>query len=110
MPARLDNAGCAKTGEVPGHERLRQTHVGNEFGHGRLALSQATDDAQAVHVGHDLVECTQLAQILRLGDGCGDGAANAGGRRGQGDGSGNGSGDRGHINHDLYQSPLMLGT
>ena len=45
---------------------------------------QAADDAQPVHVGHDLVEGTQLAQVVGLGDGRGDRAADAGGRGGQG--------------------------
>ena len=49
-------------------ERLRQADVGDELGDARLALGQATDDAQAVHVGEGLVEGTQLAQVVGLGD------------------------------------------
>ena len=49
---------------------------------------QPADDAQAVHVGHDLVEGTQLAQVFGLGDGRGDRAADPGGRGGQGEDSG----------------------
>ena len=74
----------------------------------RLAVRQAADDPQAIHVGHDLVEGAQLAQVIGLGDGRGDGAANAGGRRGQGCDSSWGCVARGCINHDLYQSALML--
>ena len=55
---------------------------------GRLALGQPADDAQAVHVGHDLVERAQLAQVVGLGDGRGDGAADSGGGGGQGVDSG----------------------
>jgi hypothetical protein len=58
--------------------------MGDELGDRRLAVREAADDAEPIHVGHDLVEGTQLAQVIRLGDGRGDGAANAGGRRGQG--------------------------
>ena len=58
--------------------------MGDELGDRRLAVRQAADDAEAIYVGHDLVEGAQLAQVIRLGDGRGDGAANAGGRRGQG--------------------------
>ena len=65
--------------------------MGDQLGNGRLALGEAPDDAQAVHVGHDLVERAQLAQVLGLGDGGGDGAADSGGRRGQGGGSGLGA-------------------
>ena len=82
--------------------------MGDELGDGRLALGQPADDAQPVHVGHDLVEGTQLAQVFGLGDGGGDRAADPGGRGGQGWDSGWGLVRRGHINHGLYQSPLML--
>ena len=54
--------------------------MGDELRNGRLALGQASNDAQAVHVGHDLVEGTQLAEIFRLCDGRGDRAADPGGR------------------------------
>ena len=62
--------------------------MGDQLGDGRLAVGEAADDAQPVHVGHDLVEGTQLAQVIGLGDGGGDGAADSGGRRGQGVDSG----------------------
>ena len=64
--------------------------MGDELRDGRLAVGQAADDAQPVHVGHDLVEGTQLAQVFGLGDGRGDRAADPGGRGGQGWGSGSG--------------------
>jgi hypothetical protein len=63
---------------MPRHERLGQPDVGDELGHGRLALGQATNDAQAVHVGHHLVEGAQLAELFGLGDGRGDRAADPG--------------------------------
>ncbi len=56
LAPRLDDAGSPEATEVPRHERLREPDVGDELRDGRLALRQATDDAQAVHVGHDLVE------------------------------------------------------
>ena len=108
LAPRLDDASSPEATEMPRHERLREPDVGDELGDGRLALGQATDDAQAVHVGHDLVEGTQLAKFFGLGDGCGDRAADPGGRGGQGDDSGFWGGASWHINHDLYQSPLML--
>ena len=63
---------------MPRHERLGEPDVGDELRDGRLALGQATDDAQAVHVGHDLVEGTKLAELFGLGDGRGDRAADPG--------------------------------
>jgi hypothetical protein len=79
----LDDAGAPEATDVPRHERLRQADMGDELGDRRLTVRQAADDPEAIHVGHDLVEGTQLAQVIRLGDGRGDGAANAGGRRRQ---------------------------
>ena len=58
--------------------------MGDQFGDGGFALGQASDDTQAVHVGHDLVEGAELAQLFGLGDGCGDRAAYVGWRWGQG--------------------------
>jgi len=52
--------------------------MSDELRDGRLALGQPTDDAQAIHVGHDLVEGTQLAELFWLGDGRGDRAADSG--------------------------------
>ena len=49
-------------------ERLRQPDVGDELGDRGLALGQAADDAQPVHVGQGLVEGAQLAQVLGLDD------------------------------------------
>src|SRR3954451_13733532 len=79
----LDDTGAAETADVPGHQRLRQADMGDELGDRRLAVREAADDPEAIHVGHDLVKGTQLAQIIGLGDGGGDGAANSGGGRGQ---------------------------
>jgi hypothetical protein len=52
--------------------------VGDELRDGRLALGQASDDAQTVHVGHHLVEGTELAEVFGLGDGRRDRAADPG--------------------------------
>lgn len=79
-----DDPGSPEAPEVPRDERLRQPDMGDELRDGRLALRQAAHDAQAIHVGHDLVEGTQLAELFGLGDGRGDGAADPGGRGGQG--------------------------
>ena len=56
----------------------------DEFRHGRVAIGQAADDAQPVHIRHDLVKGTQLAEVFGLGDGRGDRGADPGGRGGQG--------------------------
>jgi hypothetical protein len=90
VATRDDDAGRTQATEVPRDERLRQTDVGDQFRDGRLALGQAPDDAQAVHVGHHLVEGAQLAQVFGLGDGGGDGAADPGGGGGQVGDSGSG--------------------
>ena len=84
MSPCLDDASAAEAADVPGHERLRQSDMRDELRDRRLAVRQAAHDPKAIHVGHDLVEGTQLAEVIRLGDGRGDGAANSGGRRGQG--------------------------
>jgi hypothetical protein len=52
--------------------------VGDELGHGRLAVGEAANDAQAVDVGHDLVEGPKLPKILGLGDRGDDRAADPG--------------------------------
>jgi hypothetical protein len=77
--ACLDDAGGPQPTDVPRHERLRQADVGDELGDRRFALGESPDDAQSIDVGHDLVERTQLAQVLGLGNGGGDRTANAGG-------------------------------
>ena len=38
----------------------------DQLGDGRVAVRQAAQDAQPVHVGHDLVEGAQLAEIVGL--------------------------------------------
>ena len=60
-------------------ERLGQPDVVDQLGHGGVAVREPTQDAQPVHVRHDLVERAQLAQVVRLDDGGGDRAADSGG-------------------------------
>jgi hypothetical protein len=84
LAPRLDDTGRAETTEMPRDEWLRQPDVSDELGDSGLAFGEATDDAQAVHVRHDLVEGAQLAQLIGLSDGSGDGAADPGGGGGQG--------------------------
>jgi hypothetical protein len=76
----LDDAGRAEPTQVPRDERLREADMGDEFRHRRLAAGESADDAQAVHVGHDLVEGTQLAKVFGLNDDGGDRAADPCGR------------------------------
>src|SRR4051812_26521420 len=71
-PARLDDTGRSETAQMPGHERLGEPHMVGQLGHRRITMGEPAHDAQPVHVGHDLVEGTQLAEIVRLGDGRGD--------------------------------------
>jgi hypothetical protein len=85
--AGLHDARGTEAAEMPRDERLAEADMGDQLGDGCLAGGQAAHDAQAVHVGHDLVECAQLAQVVGLGDGRGDGAADPGWRGGQGWGS-----------------------
>jgi len=73
-----DDTGRPKPPEVPRDERLRQSDMGDEFRDGRFALGQAPHDAQAVDVGHDLVEGAKLAELFGLGDRGGDRAADPG--------------------------------
>ena len=88
LPPGHHDAGRSEATQMPRHERLAEADMGDQLGDGRLALGETPDDPQPVDVGHDLVERTQLAQVLGLGDGGGDGAADSGGRRGQGVDSG----------------------
>ena len=46
-----------------------------------LAVGEAPDDAQPVHVGEGLVERAQVAQVVGLEDDRRDGRADAGGGR-----------------------------
>jgi hypothetical protein len=78
----------------------------DELGDGGLAVGEPAHDAQPVDVGHDLVEGTQLAEVFGLGDGCGDRAADPGGRGTVQELRWGGA--PWHISHGLYQSPLML--
>jgi hypothetical protein len=87
---------------MPGHERLGQPDLGDELGDGRLPGGEAAHDPEAVDVGERLVDEPQLAQLVRLEDGVGDRAADAGGGGTQGERSGTeGIGRR--INGRLYQ-------
>ena len=79
MPARLDDPGRPEATQMPGNQRLREADMGDQLCDGRLADGEPPDDAQSVHVCHDLVEGTQLTKLFRLGDGRGDRAADPGG-------------------------------
>jgi len=66
--ARLDEAGNAETPEMPRHEGLTQPDPLDELGDGCLALGEALDDSQAVHVREGLVDEAQRAQVFGLVD------------------------------------------
>jgi hypothetical protein len=78
---RLDEAGDSEPPEMPRDERLAQPDALDELGDGRLALGEALDDAQAVHVRERLVDETQRAQVLWLVDDGRDGRADVCGGR-----------------------------
>jgi hypothetical protein len=82
--ARLDDTRRAEPAEMPRDERLRQADVGDQLGDGGVTVGKPADDAKTIDVGHDLVEGTQLAQVVGLDDGRGDRAADPGGRGRQG--------------------------
>ena len=86
---------------MPRDERLGQPHLRHELRDGRLAVSEAADDPQPVHVGESLVDEAQLAQLVGLEDGVGDRAADAGRGRAQECFLRGESRDR--INRGLYQ-------
>ena len=67
--------------EVMADERLAEADVRDQLGDARLAVGEAPDDAQPVHVGEGLVEGAQVAQVLGLEDDRGDGRADPGGGR-----------------------------
>ena len=105
-PAGRHEARGAEPAEVPRDERLGQADLGDELGDARLAVGEAADDPQPVHVGEGLVDEAQLAQVVGLDDGGRDRRADAGGRGDQGTISGGTGNDR--INDGLYQWRLML--
>ena len=65
----------------------------DQLGHGGLALGEAADDPEPVHVGQRLVDEADRAQVVRLVDDRRDGRADAGGGGAQGKGSGCGRRD-----------------
>ena len=81
--AGLDQAGNPEAPEVPRHERLAQADTLDEVGHARLALRQALDDPQPVHVGQGLVDEPELAQLLGLIDDGREGRPDPGAGRAQ---------------------------
>ena len=98
--------------EVPRDERLAEPDPLDELGDGRLALGEALDDPQAVHVGERLVDDAQRAQVVGLVDDGRDGRADVRGGGCQDGCSGcGGSGPRAlggrRINADLYQYALI---
>jgi hypothetical protein len=91
-PARRHEPGGPQSPDMPRDERLRQADLGDELCDRGLGDREGPDDPEAVDVGQRLVDETQLAQLLRLEDGVGDRAADAGGRGAQGgDAPGSGS-------------------
>ena len=80
-PPRLDEAGDPEATEMPRHEGLAQPDALDELGDGCLALGEALDDSQAIHVRESLVDEAQRAQILGLIDDGRDGRANVRGGR-----------------------------
>jgi hypothetical protein len=80
-PPRLDEPGYPESTEVPGHERLAQPDPFDELGHGRLALGEALNDSEAVHVGERLVDEAQRAQVFGLVNDGRDGRADVRGGR-----------------------------
>jgi hypothetical protein len=68
---------------VPAHERLRQADLRDQLGDRGRPGRQAADDPESVDVGEGLVDEPQLPELVRLEDGVGERAANAGGRRRQ---------------------------
>ena len=79
---------------MPRDERLGEADLGDELGDGRLRAGEGAHDPKAIDVGEGLVDETQLAQLVRLEDGAGDRAADAGGRGTQGTCSVGGLGSR----------------
>src|SRR5829696_747522 len=79
MAPRFDDARAAQAADMPGDERLRETDMRDQLRDRGLAVGQSPNDAEAIHVGHDLVKGAQLAEVIGLGDGRGDRAADPGG-------------------------------
>ena len=77
----LDEPGGAQTLEVVADQRLAEAHVRDELADRGVALGEAPDDAQPVHVREGLVERTQVAQVIGLDDDRRDGRADVGGGR-----------------------------
>lgn len=65
---------------MPRDEGLRKPDLGDELGDGRLGDGEGAHDPEAIDVGEGLVDEAQFAQLVRLEDGAGDRAPNAGGR------------------------------
>jgi hypothetical protein len=77
----LDEAGDPEATEMPRHEGLAQPDALDELGYGCLALGEALDDSQAIHVREGLVDEAQGAQVLGLVDDGRDGRADVCGGR-----------------------------
>ena len=73
--------GGAEALEVVADERLAEAHVRDELADRGVALGEAPDDAQPVHVGEGLVERPQVAEVIGLDDDRRDGRADVGGGR-----------------------------
>jgi hypothetical protein len=103
--AGLDESGGPQPAEVPADERLAEPDVLDEIRDRCVAAGEASDEAEAVHVGERPMDDSQLAEILGLVDDRRQGRADSGGRGGQG---GSPGGRRRRINDGLYQRKLML--
>jgi hypothetical protein len=83
-PPRRDESRAPQPANVPRDERLGQADLGDELRDRRGTGGETPDDSQAVDVGECLVDEAQVAQLVGLEDGVGEGAADPGGRRRQG--------------------------
>src|SRR5262245_26793406 len=95
---------------MPRHERLAEPDPLDQLRHGRLALGEALDDPQPVHVGEGLVDDAQGAELLGLVHDGRDGRSEVRGGWGQWDAPdavrGRPRGGR-RINGGLYQYALI---
>ena len=65
---RVDEPGCPESAQVPRDERLAQADPFDQLGHAGLALREALDDPQPIHVRKGLVDDADRAQLVGLVD------------------------------------------
>ncbi len=75
IAAGSNHANIAQLAEVPRDERLGEAHALDQLGHRGRAIREQPQDPQPVHIGKDLVEVPQLAQVVGLVHDVGEGAA-----------------------------------